>query len=104
MPDCRNGCRSSHGAELGSCAVSGGPDRDRLGSGGELIMADYSNLTPARAGPAVEPCWMCGIRLPVTQMVADGGSACDSVRWYCHDVKGCTKRWTGKFRYSSVTS
>ncbi len=57
-------------------------------------MADYNNLTPARPRLAVEPCWMCGTRLPVIEMVADGGSACDSVRWYCHDVKGCTERWT----------
>jgi len=49
-------------------------------------MAGYGNLTPARPRPAVAPCRMCGICLPVAQMVADGGSACDSVRWYCHDV------------------
>ena len=45
-----------------------------------------------RAG--IKSCWMCGIRLPVTQMLADGGSACGSVRWYCLDVRGCTERWT----------
>jgi hypothetical protein len=57
-------------------------------------MADYEHLTLARPHPGVEPCWLCGIRLPVGQMLADGGSACDSVRWYCGDVRGCTERWT----------
>jgi hypothetical protein len=57
-------------------------------------MADYEHLTLARPRPAAEPCWLCGIRLPVTQMVADGGGACNSVRWYCADVRGCTERWT----------
>ena len=57
-------------------------------------MADHELLSRARTRPAVEPCWMCGIRLPVTQMVPDGGSACGSVRWYCLDVRGCTERWT----------
>ena len=42
----------------------------------------------------VRSCWMCGIRLPAHQMVADGGSACLDVRWYCRDTWGCTRRWT----------
>jgi hypothetical protein len=42
----------------------------------------------------VKSCWMCGIRLPAHQMVADGGSACLDVRWYCRDTWGCTRRWT----------
>lgn len=37
---------------------------------------------------------MCGIQLPVAQMVADGGSACVTVRWYCLDTQSCTERWT----------
>jgi hypothetical protein len=37
---------------------------------------------------------MCGTRLPVTQMVADGGSACGDLRWYCLSVRECTARWT----------
>jgi hypothetical protein len=41
-----------------------------------------------------ESCWMCGIRLRADQMVADGGSACPDVRWYCLDTRGCTQRWT----------
>lgn len=27
-------------------------------------------------------------------MLADGGSACTNVRWYCLDTAGCTERWT----------
>jgi hypothetical protein len=42
----------------------------------------------------VRSCWMCGIRLPAHQMIADGGSACLDVRWYCRDTWGCTRRWT----------
>jgi hypothetical protein len=37
---------------------------------------------------------MCGIRLPARQMVADGGTACHDLRWYCRDIWGCTRRWT----------
>jgi hypothetical protein len=54
--------------------------------------ADHEHLTRPRRGS--EPCWLCGARLPVTQMVADGDSTRDSVRWYCADVRGCTERWT----------
>jgi hypothetical protein len=39
-------------------------------------------------------CWMCGIRLPADQMVADGGSTCLDLRWYCRDTWACTERWT----------
>ena len=56
-------------------------------------MAEDAHLTP-RPRSAIEPCWLCGTRLPATQLVADGGSACASVRWYCRDVRGCTERWT----------
>ena len=41
-------------------------------------------------------CWMCGIRLPADQMVADGGSACPDLRWYCRDTWACTERWTSQ--------
>lgn len=41
----------------------------------------------------IERCWLCGIRLPVAQMVPDGGSACADVRWYCRDQRACTSRW-----------
>jgi hypothetical protein len=57
-------------------------------------MADYDYPALARTRPAVEPCWMCGIHLPVSQMLADGGNACGNVRWYCLDVRACTERWT----------
>jgi hypothetical protein len=58
-------------------------------------MADYERLTPGPAEPAVaRSCWMCGIGLSAGQMVADGGSACADVRWYCLDTRGCTERWT----------
>jgi hypothetical protein len=29
-------------------------------------------------------------------MVADGGSACADVRWFCRDIQGCTDRWTSR--------
>jgi hypothetical protein len=57
-------------------------------------MADYELPALARPQPAAERCWLCGILLPVTQMVADGGSACGNLRWYCLDVHECTGRWT----------
>jgi hypothetical protein len=41
-------------------------------------------------------CWMCGIRLPADQMVADGGSASLDLRWYCQDTRACTERWTSR--------
>lgn len=43
-----------------------------------------------------KPCWLCGIRLPAEQMVADGGSACPDLRWYCQDTRACTQRWTSR--------
>jgi len=39
-------------------------------------------------------CSLCGIVLPVTLMVPDGGQACADIRWYCQDAKSCTERWT----------
>jgi hypothetical protein len=49
------------------------------------------------AGQAnAKSCWMCGIRLPADQMVADGGSACPDLRWYCQDTWACTERWTSR--------
>jgi hypothetical protein len=46
------------------------------------------------ASATIRSCWICGIRLPAEHMVADGGSACADVRWYCRDMRGCTERWT----------
>ena len=58
-------------------------------------MADQERLIPAQAAPTmIKSCWICGIRLPVERMVADGGSACADVRWYCRDMRACTERWT----------
>ena len=41
-------------------------------------------------------CWMCGTRLYPGLLVADGGSACADVRWYCLDMRACTERWTSR--------
>jgi hypothetical protein len=60
---------------------------------GELIMDDLERLTSAPA-TGIRSCWICGIRLPVERMVADGGSACADVRFYCRDMRACTQRWT----------
>jgi hypothetical protein len=62
---------------------------------GEQVMTNRqpSALLEGESSP-VRSCWMCGIRLPAHQMVADGGSACLDVRWYCRDTWGCTRRWT----------
>jgi hypothetical protein len=60
-------------------------------------MVDQQRLTPLREGPPlVTSCWMCGIRLSADHMIADGGSACDDVRWYCQDTRACTERWTSR--------
>ena len=47
-------------------------------------------------GAAFESCWMCGVRLPTSQMIADGGHACADLRWYCGDTRACTERWTAR--------
>ena len=62
---------------------------------GEQVMTSRQPSAPldGESSP-VRSCWMCGIRLPAHQMVADGGSACLDVRWYCRDTWGCTRRWT----------
>jgi hypothetical protein len=39
-------------------------------------------------------CWLCGLRQPMSQLVADGTSACEDIRWYCRDAQACTERWT----------
>ena len=45
---------------------------------------------------SAKPCWLCGIRLPAEQMMADGGDACSDLRWYCRDTPACTERWTSR--------
>jgi hypothetical protein len=68
-----------------------------VGLRGEQVMTNREDPAPFGAASAqVRSCWMCGIRLPVSQMVADGGSACHDVRWYCSDTWGCTRRWTSR--------
>lgn len=58
-------------------------------------MPDQERLSYAQAGSGtVQTCWLCGIRQPTDQMMADGGRACADVRWYCLDKRGCTERWT----------
>lgn len=68
-----------------------------VGLRGEQVTTNGQD--PALFGAAsaqVRSCWMCGIRLPASQMMADGGSACHDVRWYCRDTWGCTRRWTSR--------
>ena len=81
-------------ATAGSSAARAATARP-VGLRGEQVMTNRED--PALFGAAsaqVRSCWMCGIRLPASQMVADGGSACHDVRWYCRDTWGCTRRWT----------
>lgn len=60
----------------------------------EQMMVDQErSALPGREG-LVRSCWMCGIRQSADQMVADGGSACTDLRWYCRDTWACTARWT----------
>lgn len=62
---------------------------------GEQVMADRQHPAPfGGESGQIRSCWMCGIHSPVGRMVADGGSACPDVRWYCRDTWGCTQRWT----------
>ena len=66
-----------------------------VGLRGEQVMTDRQHLAPFEPASAqIRSCWMCGIRMPASQMVADGGSACHDVRWYCSDMWACTRRWT----------
>jgi hypothetical protein len=52
---------------------------------------------------ATVSCWLCGVRLHSGQMVPDGGSACDDIRWYCRDAGACTDRWTTSRRTLAQT-
>ena len=61
---------------------------------GEQVITNRPPTPLEGESSPVRSCWMCGIRLPAHQMVADGGSACLDVRWYCRDTWGCTRRWT----------
>jgi hypothetical protein len=61
-------------------------------------MADATGTSSPRDAAArqaaVVTCWLCGIPLPPDQMMPDGGSACDDIRWYCQDTRACAERWT----------
>jgi hypothetical protein len=57
-------------------------------------MADDEHPALGRRRPPVEHCWMCGVSLPVMQMMADGTGTWGDIRWYCLDVRACTERWT----------
>jgi len=61
-------------------------------------MADATSTSsqngPAARQAAVVSCWLCGIPLPQDQMMPDGGSGCEDIRWYCQDTWACTERWT----------
>lgn len=59
--------------------------------GAELRQADGP---PAPRFTGTHSCWLCGIQLPATSMLADGGPACADIRWYCADTLACTGRWT----------
>ena len=100
VPDCRDRLLGQPRCRAGS---AGGQDTGVAAwSGRELIMADHERLIAAPTEPAVvRSCWMCGIRLSAGQMVADGGSACADVRWYCLDTRGCTDRWTRRLARSA---
>ena len=64
---------------------------------GEQATADQLRSVRYWAEQAnAKSCWMCGIRLPADQMVADGGSTCPDLRWYCRDTWACTERWTSR--------
>jgi hypothetical protein len=60
-------------------------------------MAGEDRSITSLANPAVQSCWLCGTRLPAREMVADGGSACADLRWYCADTRRCTERWTSRW-------
>src|SRR6516225_12402999 len=81
------------GEAVGSPTARADTTARAAGLRGEQVMTDRQ---PPADGEStlVRSCWMCGIRLPAHQMVADGGSACVDLRWYCRDTWGCTRRWT----------
>jgi len=92
------GTRSSHG-----CNRLDRPDR-AVSTGAERpagLLSHRPARQPAAAdsspgGTAVVSCWLCGIHMPADSMMADGGSACGDVRWYCEDTRSCTWRWTAR--------
>lgn len=83
------------GAAVGGATAPAETTARAAGLRGERVMTNSQHPAPLGGEPAlVRSCWLCGIRLPAHQMVADGGSACPDLRWYCRDTWGCTRRWT----------
>lgn len=81
-------------ATVGSPAARAETTERVAGLRGEQVITNRQPSQLEGESSPVRSCWMCGIRLPAHQMVADGGSACLDVRWYCRDTWGCTRRWT----------
>lgn len=65
-------------------AATAWPPPDHGSSNGALPPAPMSRS---------ESCWLCGLTTNTYQLVADGGDACATVRWYCRDTRACTERW-----------
>jgi hypothetical protein len=65
-----------------------------LGAQPPAILATGTRPEPADASPGSASCWLCSTRQRTVLMVADGGPACENVRWYCRAVDRCTARWT----------
>jgi len=83
------------GATAGNPTAPADTTARAAGLRGEQVMTNRQPTAQLGAESApVRSCWMCGIRLPARQMVADGGGACLDLRWYCRDIWGCTRRWT----------
>jgi hypothetical protein len=80
------------GGEHGSWGPALGSD----GYGSGLLSAPVAAAPSGIHRAATESCWMCGIRLPIGQLVPDGANACEDVRWYCQDTAACTERWTSR--------
>ncbi len=66
------------------------------------MTAERFSAATSLGGAMIESCWMCGIRVRVDELVADGGSACRDVRWYCRDMRGCAQRWTRRLNQGDV--
>ena len=64
--------------------------------GGQAITGQLRSVRYWAEQATAKSCWICGIRLPADHMVADGGSACLDLRWYCRDTWACTERWTSR--------
>jgi hypothetical protein len=68
------------------------PVRSLVSYGRVLLPAPVATGDPTADG--TEACWLCGIRMGTSQLVADGTTACADIRWYCRDAAACTERWT----------